>query len=83
VTRIVVDTNIWVSAFLAPDGHCGRLVRRLLADRELEIVISATLLEELLDVLSRPRLLRRYAFEPDEVRDYAATLWAGAVVPCS
>jgi len=39
--RILLDTNIWISAFLSPEGHCGRLVRRLLGDGGVEIVTSA------------------------------------------
>jgi uncharacterized protein len=74
--RILLDTNIWVSAFLSPEGHCGRLVRRLLGDGEVEIVTSAPILDEVVDVLARPRLTRRYGFTPDEVKQFVAWIWA-------
>ncbi len=81
--RILLDTNIWVSAFLSPDGHCGRVLRRLLADSDFEIVMSVSLMDEIIDVLGRPRLTRRYGFATDEVKDYLAWIWSAArlVVP--
>jgi putative PIN family toxin of toxin-antitoxin system len=81
--RLLLDTNIWVSAFLSPDGHCGRLVRRLSADRDVEIVTSLPLIDEIVDVLGRPRLTRRYGFAAEEVKDYVAWIWSATqlVVP--
>jgi len=78
--RILLDTNIWVSAFLSPDGHCGRLVRRLLADGDVEIFTSLPLIEEIVDVLGRPRLTRRYGFAPEEVKDYLSWIWSATLL---
>jgi len=61
---------------LSPDGHCGCLVRRLLVDGEIEIVTSAPILDEIVDVLACPRLTRRYGFTPDEVKQFVAWIWA-------
>jgi predicted nucleic acid-binding protein len=53
--QIVPDTNVLVSAALAPDGVCGALLAAL--DRSpLDVVVSTLLLEELDRVLQRPRL---------------------------
>ncbi len=81
--RILLDTNIWVSAFLSPNGHCGRLVRRLLTDGDVELVTSLPLIDEIVDVLGRPRLTRRYGFASEEVKDYVAWIWSATqlVVP--
>jgi putative PIN family toxin of toxin-antitoxin system len=78
VKRVLLDTNIWVSAFLAPGGHCGKLVRRLLAEGGVEIVVSSPLLAELADVLARPRLTQRYKFGADEVKEYIGWIWSTA-----
>jgi putative PIN family toxin of toxin-antitoxin system len=53
----VVDTNVWVSAFLNPDGFPSRL---LLAGRrgQFSIVSSLPLLDELQEVLLRPRIMK-------------------------
>jgi putative PIN family toxin of toxin-antitoxin system len=77
VTRVLFDTNIWVSAFLAPGGHCGRLVHRVLGAAGAEVIVSAPLLDELVDVLGRPRLVRRYGFTAEEVREYIE--WIGSI----
>src|SRR5512145_2517159 len=83
VMRILLDTNIWVSAFLSPHGHCGSLVRRLIMDSDVELVTSLPLVDEIVDVLGRPRLARRYGFAPEEVKDYVTWIWSATqlVVP--
>lgn len=53
----VVDTNVWVSAFLNPAGYPAQLVAAG-KDRQFEVVTSKPLLDELLDVLSRPRIMK-------------------------
>jgi putative PIN family toxin of toxin-antitoxin system len=53
----VVDTNVWVSAFLNPAGYPARLVAAG-KGRQFEVVASKPLLDELLDVLSRPRIMK-------------------------
>ncbi len=53
----VVDTNVWVSAFLNPYGYPARLVAAG-KDRQFEVVVSQPLLDELLAVLSRPRIMK-------------------------
>lgn len=57
--RVVIDTNVWVSAFLNPNGHPAQVVQLLLSGR-LESVVSAMLLQEVRAVLLRPRLRKRH-----------------------
>ena len=52
--RIVVDTNVVVSAFLSPGGNPAKIID-LITDNELRICYSAEILAEYIDVLSRPR----------------------------
>jgi hypothetical protein len=54
---VVVDTNVWVSALLNPSGFPARLLRAFL-EGQFTPVISRELIQELADVLSRPRLWR-------------------------
>lgn len=56
---VVVDTNVWVSALLKPRGFPARLLRAFLEGR-FTPVVSRELLQELADVLSRPRLWRSF-----------------------
>ncbi|MGH7641582.1 MAG: PIN domain-containing protein [Candidatus Dormibacteria bacterium] len=52
--RAVVDTNVLVSAVVAPSGVCGRLVASL-SSGTWTLVLSPMLVEELTSVLGRPK----------------------------
>jgi putative PIN family toxin of toxin-antitoxin system len=61
---IVVDTNILVSSVLSAVGFSARVLD-LWRQRQLQIVISAALYMELVDVLERERIARRYRLWPE------------------
>jgi putative PIN family toxin of toxin-antitoxin system len=61
VPRAVLDTNVLVSALIAPDGASARLLTELRAGT-FELVVSPLLLAELGEVLRRPKF-RRYVSE--------------------
>jgi len=52
--KIVLDTNVIVSAFLNPQGIPARILR-LVLQGDLSIVINEHILAEYSDVLSRPK----------------------------
>lgn len=54
---LVIDTSVWASAFLNPGGHPARLVAACRAGTA-SIVSSLPLLQELADVLTRPRIMQ-------------------------
>jgi putative PIN family toxin of toxin-antitoxin system len=55
--RVVVDTNVWVSGLILPESTPGRVLAA--AQRgDFELVVSWSLVEEIADVLSRPKLER-------------------------
>lgn len=62
--RVVADANIFVSAALgrSPASPSVRIVDAAL-DGRIELVMSPALLEEIADVLSRPRIRRRLSAE--------------------
>lgn len=69
----VVDTNVWVSAFLSLHGYPAQIYQA--ARREQFFVLtSEPLLEELFDVLTRPRLMKLHNESPDEVRRFVSRL---------
>jgi putative PIN family toxin of toxin-antitoxin system len=76
--RTLVDTNVWVSALLNPHGFPARVLEALKTNRFAPI-LSEPLLEELLDVLSRPRLLKKYRLEPRDIAELAALLEEKAI----
>jgi uncharacterized protein len=64
--RAVVDTNVWVSAFLNTTGFPAQVLKAY-AEGRFTLVMSEPLLEELADVLSRPRIARRHGRPPERV----------------
>jgi putative PIN family toxin of toxin-antitoxin system len=71
----ILDPGVLVSAAIAPHGVCGRLLQSAL-DQQFELIACPLLLNELEEVLLRPKF-RRYLTE-EQARDYAA-LVAGVV----
>lgn len=57
--RAVIDTSIVVRAVLKPLGTVGPVLD-LLAEKRYKILYSEAVLEEVVDVLARPRLQRRF-----------------------
>jgi len=64
--RVVVDVNILVRALIKPDGTVGPILQRL-RDGAFTLLYSESILEELLDVLSRPRIRAKYQLEDDDI----------------
>ncbi len=58
-TVVLLDTNVWVSAFINPSGAPAQL-RHAWHEGRYETVFSLPLLEEIVDVLTRPRIIHKY-----------------------
>ena len=58
VPRVVFDTVVFVRCLLNPHSPAGRLVFQNW-DR-YELILSRAILEEILEVLSRPEIVRKY-----------------------
>jgi len=65
--RVVLDTNVLVSALMTPSGNPSKVYKMFLAE-ELTLVYSEEILAEYEDVLYRPRL-RINAEDADMVLD--------------
>lgn len=65
--RAVIDTSILVRARLNPEGTVGPLLD-LLRDRRYTYLYSDATLEELIEVLGRPRMAGKYGITADEIR---------------
>ena len=57
--RVVVDTNVWISAAIRPRGFAFQVCEAL-ANNVFEAVVSEQLMAELAEVIWRPRLRQRY-----------------------
>lgn len=58
MARVVLDPGVIISGLLNPDGPPGRLLAAW-ADGAFDLVLSPHLLEELAEVLARPKLTAR------------------------
>ena len=65
MTRVVLDTNVVVSAFMKPEGNEAAVLRLALAG-EFELVLSKPILIEYETVLRRPKFERM--LDPNDVR---------------
>ena len=59
VIRAVLDTSIYVSALLASKGASGRVLEAGFERRLFVPVTSPAILDELIDVIARPAIMRR------------------------
>ncbi len=65
--RAVLDANVYVSAFVRPEGPPGQIVERLLRQSAFEVILSAAIVDEVLRALAYPKVLKsaRTKVEPD------------------
>jgi putative PIN family toxin of toxin-antitoxin system len=79
--RAVVDTDVFVSGLMGVDSPPRRIVDAWL-DQQFTLVTSLTLLEELVHVLSYPRIVERIRVgQPEVDAILAALLSQGETVP--
>jgi putative PIN family toxin of toxin-antitoxin system len=55
LTRAVIDPNVLISAFISQRGGSPDLIVRAWREGSFELVVSPRLVEELTDVLARPK----------------------------
>lgn len=80
---VVIDTNVWVSAFLNPEGFPARLIQAGKTGG-FSIVSSLPLLDELQEVLLRPRIMKiRSSTEIDVETFMASSAAVVQLVPVS
>lgn len=64
--RVVVDTGIIVRAIIKPQGTVGPILERL-RNGEYVLLYTEPLLEELVDVLNRPRIRTKYHVADEDI----------------
>jgi putative PIN family toxin of toxin-antitoxin system len=71
--RVVIDTNILVRALIKPNGTVGPVLQRLRGG-EYTLLYAPPLLEELVDVLNRPRIRHKYGLTEADIRTVVGLL---------
>lgn len=64
--RVVLDTNIHVSASIQPAGHPARIVN-LWVEGRFDVLVSEFILKELNDVLHRPHIYLKYHLTEEKI----------------
>ena len=77
--NVVIDTNVWVSGLINRNGMPARVLDAY-RDLRFTVVISEPLLEELVEVLRRPKMVRKYGVTNEDVRALQELLGRHAVV---
>lgn len=72
---VLVDTNVWVSTLINPHGYPARL-KAAWAQGQFEAVVSILLLDELAEVLARPRIRIKYGLDDQEISEFLRLLAA-------
>jgi len=75
----LLDTNVWVSAFLKPTGPPGKIVAAWRRG-DFSVITSLSQLTEIIEVLNRPRLMRRFIYPPEEAETFVRLIAARANV---
>jgi putative PIN family toxin of toxin-antitoxin system len=76
--RAVIDTNVWVSAVLNPHGAPAQVFEAFRQARFLAIQ-SQPLMDELREVIARPRLMRRLAYNMQMIQELIELISARAI----
>ena len=76
---VVIDTNVWVSAFLNRKGFPAR-IKDAWVNGEFEVALSPPLLQEISEVLHRPRIKEKYGLLEDEITQFIELLLRRAVL---
>jgi uncharacterized protein len=64
--RAVLDTNVLASALIRRQGVTGQVLRHL-RDGGFTVVYSVPMMVELVEVLSRPQMQRKYHIHSDDI----------------
>lgn len=67
--RAVIDTNLLVAALISRPGSTPRKLLDRVRDDQLTLVLSRPLIDEFLDVMSRPKFAR-YGITPPNILEF-------------
>lgn len=71
--KVVLDTNIIVSATIVEHGHSNQIIEAWLKEK-IDLLVSPAIIEEIEDVLTRPRIVRQQWMNPEKVQEFIVLL---------
>ena len=75
--KVVIDTNVLVSALIAPSGTPARVMQQV---ERMQLITSHEILQELARVLQYPRIRRRYNLDDATIVDFLERLYAASAI---
>lgn len=77
--KVVLDTNVLISARIGRDGNPARVLKHILEHgSDVELLTSTDLLSEARRVFHYPRIMRKYRLEEDDVVLYLQLIEAAS-----
>ncbi len=67
MSKVVLDTNVVVSGLISPKG-APRKILKLWQTKKINLVVSQKVIDEILDVLKRPKIKRRYQLSEEKIK---------------
>lgn len=77
--KAVVDTNIFVSGLISPKGSPRKIIVAA-KDRKFDLITSASINEEVLEVLHRNHIYEKYHLTEQIIDDICALLYEGSLI---
>ena len=71
--KIVLDTNVFVSALINPRGKPAQILNYVF-ESKVRLFTSPSIIEELERVLSYPKLVKRHGLEKQELKEFVSDL---------
>jgi len=71
--KIVLDTNVFVSALINPRGKPAQILNYVF-ENKIRLFTSPSIIEELERVLSYPKLVKRHGLEKQELKKFVSDL---------
>ncbi|MEI6206790.1 MAG: putative toxin-antitoxin system toxin component, PIN family [Desulfuromonadales bacterium] len=77
--RVVLDTNLFVSALLKPDSNPDKIIK-LVREEKVLLLISDAICNEIIRVLFYPKIRKRLAVSDEELQNFAKLIRTVAIV---
>lgn len=71
--KIVIDTNIVITAFISPNGLQAKVLDFIVSNEEMLICYNEDILAEYEEVLSREKF-KKYNFDPEEKENFISKI---------
>lgn len=72
--RIVLDTNVYVSALMKPASTPGKVFKKIINSASYELVVSEAILDEILRVLFYPKVRKYIQGADEEIKHWVQTI---------